>query len=821
MSFFRPIGLQAKIIFFVLLGVAVSFGLLSLLGLEAVNESTSRTLQERLIIARMAANQIDQTLTRGITELENQATPQLIPSASNDIGNARYVLRELKATTTLFTYNVFLLDSSGKVLYTEPRDPTVIGTNIYNLPHVARTLETGEMTVSGVVAAPGTKRPIVSITVPVKDPDGRVIGALGGAFDLTDPTISKAIQGMKVGVTGHTQIVDERGIVIASTDPAFILREWHHPGLVPPPKGSKAFVVSNPATMDGGATQSEVVAYMPLSVAPWGIAVEQRESEAFAPTRELQSRMLIFALVLFMSALFFAWLTTRNVVTPLKQLTAASQRIAAGDLDNAVLKTGSDELGTLAASFNAMIIRLRESREEIQRWNTDLEARVAERTKELSCLVEISKTLASTLDVSNSLQTIVAKIADLFEQADSGSLFLYDPRSDTLVARSSFEPDRGVRHQTRLKVGEGIPGSVFQSGRALLLVAPSHQAEDASEQNTQRTLTKQSDGRSRALQPWSAICVPLAHKNKITGTLALYSYEKTREFNESHLRLLQALADQIAISIENERLLKEAEQARALQEADRLKSEFISTISHELRTPLAGIKGYTTTLLRKDVEWDQDTKTEFLEIIDEESDKLRELIDNLLESSKVEAGVLHINKQPILLARIAQRAVSEVTSRAKKFEFLVEFPPKFPIIEADPRRIEQILHNLLENAVKYSPNGGRIIIRGQVGDDHVMVSVADQGVGIPEEQIDRIFERFHRVEHAQTRHAGGSGLGLSITRALVEAHGGKIWAESAIGSGSTFYFTLPLTRIEAQVDEDGDQGETSRVAQPRSIGESV
>lgn len=351
----------------------------------------------------------------------------------------------------------------------------------------------------------------------------------------------------------------------------------------------------------------------------------------------------------------------------------------------------------------------------------------------------------------------------------------------------------------RLKLDEGIPGSVFQSGRPVLLVTPGP-TDDGPDQDSDRAVSSQANGYAGALQTCSVICVPLTHKNKTVGSLALYSFDRTRPFVEPHLRLLQALGDQIAIAIENERLLKEAEQARALQEADRLKSEFISTISHELRTPLASIKGYTTTLLRKDVKWDEQTKTEFLEIIDEESDKLRELIDNLLESSKVEAGALQISKQPVLLDKLAQRAVSEVTPRAKRFEFVVEFPPRFPIIEADPRRIEQILHNLLENAVKYSPNGGRIMIRGEVGESFVTVSVADQGVGIPTEQIDRVFERFHRVDNIQTRHAGGSGLGLSIARALVEAHGGKIWAQSTVGEGSTFYFTLPLTYIEDQVE---------------------
>lgn len=804
MALLKPIGLQARILALVLLGLSASFGLLSLFGLEAVNESTERTLDERLIIAKMVANQVDQTLRRGLDELESHASLQTSSLQGIELEEQKRVLRELKAESNLFSYKVFLLDFSGKVLYTEPRDPTVIGTSIRDLPNIARTLETGEPSVSGVIAAPGTKRPIVLLATPIKDNEGRVVGALGGAFDVTDYVIGDAIQGMRVGETGHTQIVDERGTVIASTEPIYVLREWHHTRLVPPPKGKNSFVVSSPTFREGRIVQTDVVAFMPLSTASWGVAVEQEENEAFAPANRLRERILMFTFVSFGCALILGWVTTRSVVNPIKQLTAASQRMAAGDFSGTVPNAGGDELGILSRAFSTMTIKLRESHEEIQRWNRELEARVAERTKELSCLFEISQTLASTLDISSSLNEVVSKIVDFFEQADAGLLFLHDPVTDTLVTNSNYNLGIQVRHQLRIKAGEGLPGKVFRSGEAALFVKQEVPNEKATEAAASPPLVIWGDGTDN-VRAHSAICVPLAHKGKRIGSLILYSLQRDKPFGEQHLRLLQALADQIAIAIENEGLLKEAEHARVLEEADNLKSEFISTISHELRTPLASIKGYTTTLLRKDVVWDEQTRTEFLEIIDEESDKLRELIDNLLEMSKVEAGVLQISKQPILLPRIAHRAVSEIKPRAKKFDFSVEFASRFPVLEADPRRIEQILHNLLENAVKYSPNGGRITIRGEAHEDEVLVSIEDQGVGIPPEQLDRIFERFHRVGHPQTRHAGGSGLGLSIARALVEAHGGKIWAQSTLGKGSTFYFTLPRASIEVGEELEKDR----------------
>ena len=634
MRVLSSIGLQTKIIVFVMLGLSVSFGLLSVIGLEAADESTQRTLDERLIIARMAANHIDQMLKHGLDELEKRARPGIIDLGERNRDEEARVLKEIFRESAVFTYNAFLLDSRGFVLLTEPNDPILVGTNLSTLPHIAKTLETGQSSISGVVAAPGSRKPIVSLSVAIRNREGKITGVLGGAFDLTHPTISEVIQGMRPGLTGHTQIVDERGIVVASTDPDYILREWRHTGLVPPGGSHEVFVVSDPYFRDGRLLQNDVVAYVGLRTTSWGVAVEQNEEEAFAPAKVLRNRIMLFAAVSFASGLLFAWIIARSVTRPIKLLTTASQRVAANDLTATVPVRGRDELGVLAAAFDTMTARLRESRAEIERWNKDLETRVVERTRELSCLYEVSNLLSSTHDIDSLCENVVAAIVPFFDQADTALLYLYDAKLDALVARPGFDGEPTAGYPAKLQVDEGVPGRVFQTGEPVVCDRE--------------------------------ICVPVVYKHKMLGCLILASSRQGHLYNGAQLKLLQALADRIAVAIENARLGKQAEQARALQEADRLKSEFISTISHELRTPLASIKGYATTLLRKDVTWDEATRAEFLQIIDEESDKLRELIDNLLEMSKVEAGVLKIYKQPVLLARIASRAIAEQQTRAKE-----------------------------------------------------------------------------------------------------------------------------------------------------------
>jgi len=228
------------------------------------------------------------------------------------------------------------------------------------------------------------------------------------------------------------------------------------------------------------------------------------------------------------------------------------------------------------------------------------------------------------------------------------------------------------------------------------------------------------------------------------------------------------------------------------KELDELKLQLLSTVSHELRTPLASIKGFTTSLLREDVTWDQKTQRDFLEIIDAESDRLAELISNLLDVSRIDAGTLAMEQEEVRLGTLLREAVAAAKIQAPQYVFALDIPARLPLVSADPRRIRQVMHNLLENAVKYSPPGSKVAVAVRYDPQSVTINVADEGIGIPEEYKERVFERFFQVDSASTRRVGGSGLGLAISRSIVEAHGGRIWAESESGKGSTFIFTLPV-----------------------------
>jgi PAS domain S-box-containing protein len=227
------------------------------------------------------------------------------------------------------------------------------------------------------------------------------------------------------------------------------------------------------------------------------------------------------------------------------------------------------------------------------------------------------------------------------------------------------------------------------------------------------------------------------------------------------------------------------------REAEALKSTFISVISHELRTPVSLIKGYAETLRREDATWDADVVRDSLTVIEEEADRLADLIDNLLEASRLQAGAMRLDASDIALDQLAARVVEKFKTQTSNHSLRVDFPPHFPIVTGDEGRLIQVVQNLLSNAIKYSPAGGEVVVRGSIEPSQVVVSVSDQGPGIAEPDLPHVFERFYRADSDLTRRVKGTGLGLYLAKAVVEAHGGKIWVTSEAGQGTTFAFSLP------------------------------
>lgn len=295
------------------------------------------------------------------------------------------------------------------------------------------------------------------------------------------------------------------------------------------------------------------------------------------------------------------------------------------------------------------------------------------------------------------------------------------------------------------------------------------------------------------LQTKSLIILPLIAGGEWYGLLSLH-FSTLHLPGMEDLRHLRGLVDETAIAINNLRLLEAESKARHEAEvANDVKLKFLAMISHELRTPLASIKGFATTLLAEDVVWSEEKKRDFLETINSESDKLSDLIEQLLDLSRIEAGTLRILPKLVSPGQVIAKAVERLRAIITDQELIFNETDGLPAVQADEQRIDQVINNLVGNASKYSPLNTRITVSVCLVDGFIQVDVADQGPGIPPAERGRIFEAFHQLENGLgARRMRGAGLGLAICKGLIEAHGGKIWIQNLPLPGTTVSFSLPV-----------------------------
>jgi len=302
----------------------------------------------------------------------------------------------------------------------------------------------------------------------------------------------------------------------------------------------------------------------------------------------------------------------------------------------------------------------------------------------------------------------------------------------------------------------------------------------------------------------SALVVPLQLRDQIIGALDFFETDRDRHWTEDDVVLVETVADQVALAIENARAYEELQKtAEQLREIDTLKTQFLANMSHELRTPLNSIIGFSRVLLKGiDGPLTDLQKTDLTSIYNN-GQHLLGLINDILEVSRIAAGKMELVLEPVDLGPIIEGVMSTAIGlvKDKPVELIKEVADDLPIVRADTTRIRQVILNLVSNATKFTEEGS-IAMRAWVKEGYVHVSVADTGMGIPEEFLDKIFEEFQQVDGSATRRTGGTGLGLAISRRFVEMHGGRIWVESELGEGSTFTFTIPI--LESEQVEDAE-----------------
>jgi signal transduction histidine kinase len=421
----------------------------------------------------------------------------------------------------------------------------------------------------------------------------------------------------------------------------------------------------------------------------------------------------------------------------------------------------------------------------------ELQARTEELGRsvgQLQALAEVSQAVNSTLDLQQVLETIVARAVAL-SRSDSGAIYEHDEASSELQLRATHGLQLEVADlllARTMPVGEGASGRAAQTGEPVE-VPDLH--DPASYDSRLRPVLDHARIRS-------VLAVPLLKDRQIVGSLTV-ARRQPGHFPPETIELLRTFATQSTLAIQNARLFREiAQKSRELEIASQHKSQFLANMSHELRTPLNAILGYTELILDAIYGEVPDKIREVLDRVEKSGRHLLGLINDVLDLSKIEAGQLVLSPNEYSFQDIVQGVVSSVGSLAaeKQLELAVDVPDRLPVGYGDERRIRQVLLNLVGNAIKFT-DAGKVEIRVSQAGDKFQIAVADTGPGIDAAHQQRIFEEFQQVDSSPTKTKGGTGLGLAIARRIVELHGGRIWVESVVRRGSTFWFTLPIRLV--------------------------
>jgi signal transduction histidine kinase len=418
----------------------------------------------------------------------------------------------------------------------------------------------------------------------------------------------------------------------------------------------------------------------------------------------------------------------------------------------------------------------------------ELQARTSELTysvEKLTALGEVSQALSSTLDIEMVLDTIVSRASQL-AGATGCSIFEYDAAAEQFELRATHNYDAEFVEALRgspLRKGEGL------MGRAAEMREPV-QVDDIARPGAYQSSVRDTLIRFgyRAL-----LSVPLLREDQIIGSLS-FNRKAPGEFPPEVVDVLKTFATQSALAIQNARLFREiADKSRQLEAASRHKSEFLANMSHELRTPLNAIIGFSEVLTEKMFGDINEKQAEYLKDILESGRHLLSLINDILDLSKIEAGRMELEPADFDLPSVVDNALILVRERATRRGITLgrTIDGRLGTIRGDERKVKQVLLNLLSNALKFTPEGGRIDVGAGLHDEVAEVSVADTGIGIAPADQEAVFEEFRQVGAAETK-AEGTGLGLALSRKFIELHGGKIWVRSELGRGSTFTFALPV-----------------------------
>ena len=885
LRFHRDLGLQLLALYLLLIipFLIALWVFDSLIGERIRNDVAANDLS----LARAIAQETDLSINNALVAVEELTRYPEVVSADIEGMDALFsVFLNTRPDVNL----VYRLDENGIMLYHYPVGPgSTLGTDFSFRDYFQSALKSEKPLVSKGRISPTTEQAVATAVMPIWSEDGRFLGLVGTNIKLESlsNTLSEIVSEHQAAEGLQLAILDSSAQIIAYPDPELLL----HPAgdLIPSIYKRVLAGQSGTVTTTDRNDEERLYTYAPIQEIGWGVIISRPTATAFATQIFLRRIVIVAAATFVLIGLFFWWMLSLRVVTPIERLAPTSVAIGM----NKPIRSEDREILEKQAKRNDQV-------GELTRAILKMEELIADRMKEQSTLLETSTAVVSSLDLKTVLERILEQASRLLDVRMSAIIAL-----DEQVGVFRIQASRGLSSQfaEQLTIQPTEPSSVTM--RAL------HSREPIQVSDTETDPSyKPQRPRARAEGYRAILAVPL-NTQYAPPTALLVFHPKPHEFAHNEIQLLSNFANQATMAIENAVLYERSdmrlqEQTRRLEaliqslqdglilsnlsgavvyanrrigelsnltpeelagspmdqvlsrivdnasdpesmredvvkifehkgdrrvelallilgrtvhvrldtfnvtdtnnipigrglilhditadhELDRMKSSLVSTVSHELRTPLAAIKGYASTLLADDVEWDRESQREFLSIISTESDRLTSLVNNLLDLSRIEAGSLMLSRDKCNLEEVIRRAAMQSQLHTEN-RFEVQIGPDLPVLLADRPRLETILRNLIENSVKYAGEKATISVDVNKQGEQIVFRVSDDGPGIPDGESQRIFESFYQVNASLARISSGAGLGLAICQGLVRAHGGEIWVEKQ-KRGACIAFSIPL-----------------------------
>jgi signal transduction histidine kinase len=791
------VNLRAKIIAWSFVPTALILLVVALTTYYAYQQVTEDfAIQRDIELTRLSAGEISSGFEDYVDRLWTFSRLRAVQEGERNAKQG--ALEKAENLLIFFDAGVYLLDNLGIMTAALPEQPDWIGQDWSSRPYFHSMVRSKKPYFSNITADGPGGREVIVLAVPVLGEQDEFKGVALGMFRLDVYEVSPffgTILTLNAGRSGSGYIVDGNGRVIFDPEFEQIGKDFSSHPLAQQALEGKVGAVRTRA-VNG---RDSVSSYSPVPRTQWSLVVEKNWGDLVRPIQGYGQFLLgLLALGVIIPSIVVL-IGVRRITGPVNDFIAAAKRIASGDFEGSIAVHTGDELEELANQFNRMAGQLRDS-------YSTLEMRVAERTQELSAVNSIATLVSRSLDLSQILPDALRKTIEVMKM-DAGLVFRLDPATNTLT----LVAEKGLK-----KLIPNLTDNLPLEASIVKDVVDLHRP-------VARRVSEYPPGPVRSGLEEAGIMlvvsIPLLAQEKVLGAINVFRCT-SQDPDQEELSVAAAVGQQIGVAVENARLYAQTvEYARSMEaarqvaeEASSSKSSFVANVSHELRTPLTSILGFTRIVQKRLNERiipytpHEDPRVaraveqvqENLRIILSEGERLTSLINNVLDLEKMEAGKMEWHMEPLELAEVIEQATTATASLFdnRALDLVQELPPSLPIVKGDRDKLVQVLINLLSNAAKFTQQG-RVTIRVSEDTDRnppeeVIVRVIDTGIGIAEEDLPRVFEKFRQVGELLTEKPRGTGLGLTISKEIVEHHGGRIWAESRLGQGSAFSFTLPV-----------------------------